>query len=112
MERLRAPSMVYIGRSSQYSQLNAGVRLYHGAGASQSYPTSPIGAPGGASGAANGIGFAKSIGRSRKRLMSAAINVRWAVSSSVLLTAALSRAASFASFSDAMARTWPFGDAF
>src|SRR5260221_8737858 len=79
---LRSNVVGYIGRSSQYSQLNAAERLYHGAGASQSYPISPIGAPGGASGAANRIGLARSSGRSRNRLMSAAISVRCAVSSS------------------------------
>ena len=95
-------STSYIGGSSWYCHDE---RLYHGAGASQSHPRSPIGAPGGASGAGSAIGRCRSIGRSRKRLMSAAISVRCAVSSSVLLIAVFARAASFDSFIDAMART-------
>src|SRR4051812_26484482 len=63
--------------------------------ASQSCGISPIGAPGGASGVACGNGRAGSSGRSRKRLMSAAISCRCAVSSSFLFTALLARVISF-----------------
>lgn len=76
---------------------------FQGGGASQSIGMSPIGAPGGASG--GGMMCQTSAGRSRNRLMSAAISVRCAVSASVFAGAAFNFPASFDSFSDAIART-------
>ena len=69
---------------------------------------SPMGAPGGASGA--GMTRWVSAGRSRKRLMSAASCRCCACSDSPCGAAVRRRAASLSSLNAAMARTWPLGE--
>src|ERR1039458_7342943 len=82
-----------------------GVHQQSGGGASQSIGVSPMGAPGGASGA--GMTRCVSAGRSRKRLISAASCRCCACSPSPCTTAPRRRAASLSSLKAAMARTWP-----